>query len=156
MTKRKTEYAKKLEQIKGASQASSAGKSGSFRKFAKTISEIVGSPWAFLVAIAIIVSWSFTGPIFGFSDTWQLIINTGTTIVTFLMVFLIQNTQNRDAKAVHLKLDELIRGVKGARTGLVDLEDLSDDELEKLQNEFKRIRQKEAGKRSGPAKESEE
>src|SRR5687768_16581646 len=77
---------------------------------------------------------------FGFSDTWQLIINTGTTIVTFLMVFLIQNTQNRDAKAIHLKLDELLRAVKGARTALVDLEDMSDEELEKLQKEFVRLR----------------
>ncbi|MGI8783479.1 MAG: low affinity iron permease family protein [Acidobacteriota bacterium] len=157
MTKKKTEYAKKLEQIKGASQASSGGHSaGFFRTFAKVTSETVGSPWSFLVAVAIIVSWGSTGPIFGFSDTWQLIINTGTTIVTFLMVFLIQNTQNRDAKAIHLKLDELIRAVKGARTGLVDLEDLSDDELERLQNEFKTIRKKEAAKKPASPKESEE
>lgn len=81
--------------------------------------------------------WAITGPIFGFSDTWQLIINTGTTIVTFLMVFLIQNTQNRDAKAMHLKLDELIRALTGARNDLVDLEELSDAELEKLEQEFR-------------------
>jgi len=113
-----------------------------FRKFAHKTSEIVGSPWAFIGAVVIIVAWAVTGPIFGFSDTWQLVINTGTTIITFLMVFLIQNTQNRDAKAIHLKLDELLRGVKGARTGLVDLEDLTDEELKQLQNEFQRLRER--------------
>ena len=111
-----------------------------FRKFANKTSAIVGSPWAFIAAVAIIVIWAVSGPIFGFSDTWQLVINTGTTIITFLMVFLIQNTQNRDAKAIHLKLDELIRGVQGARTGLVDLEDMTDDELKKLEEEFQRLR----------------
>lgn len=157
MAKGKTEHGKGPGRTKDASLASSEGqRSGFFRKFAKTTSEIVGSPWAFLVAVGILVAWAVTGPIFGFSDTWQLIINTGTTIVTFLIVFLIQNTQNRDAKAIHLKLDELIRGVKGARTGLVDLEDLSDDELEQLQNEFKKIRQKEGEKGRASAKESEE
>jgi low affinity Fe/Cu permease len=84
----------------------------------------------------VILVWAFTGPIFNFSDTWQLIINTGTTIATFLMVFLIQNTQNRDAKAIHLKLDELIRAVKDARNSLVDLENVSDEELDRLQNNF--------------------
>jgi low affinity Fe/Cu permease len=113
-----------------------------FRKFANTTSAMVGSAWAFLIAFVIIILWGLTGPVFHFSDTWQLIINTGTTIVTFLMVFLIQNTQNRDAKAIHLKLDELIRAVKGARTGMVDLEDLSDNELEELQKEFIRLRKK--------------
>lgn len=112
-----------------------------FHKFAKKTSEIFGSPAAFIIAVLIIIIWGFTGPVFGFSDTWQLIINTGTTIVTFLVVFLIQNTQNRDAKAIHLKLDELIRGVEGARTELVDLEDLSDEELARLQKEFEQIRQ---------------
>jgi low affinity Fe/Cu permease len=110
-----------------------------FHVFARKSSEVLGSPWAFISAIVIIVIWGATGPTFHFSDTWQLIINTGTTIVTFLMVFLIQNTQNRDAKAVHLKLDELIRAVKGARNRLVDLEKLSDDELKKLEKEFERI-----------------
>lgn len=113
-----------------------------FRKFASVTSRAVGSPWSFIIAASIIVVWGVTGPIFHFSDTWQLIINTGTTIVTFLMVFLIQNTQNRDAKAIHLKLDELVRAVKGARTGLVDLEEMSDEELEKLQKEFERLRKK--------------
>ena len=110
-----------------------------FRKFAQAISHAAGSSWAFFLAVTIIIVWSTTGPMFGYSDTWQLIINTGTTIVTFLMVFLIQNTQNRDAKAIHLKLDELLKGVKGARTNLVDLEDLSDKELERLQKEFEEL-----------------
>jgi low affinity Fe/Cu permease len=113
-----------------------------FRKFAHKASVAVGSPWAFISAVAVIVIWGVTGPMFRFSDTWQLIINTGTTVVTFLMVFLIQNTQNRDATAVHLKLDELIRAVAEARTGMVDLEDLSDQELEKLHEEFKRLRER--------------
>jgi low affinity Fe/Cu permease len=115
-----------------------------FRKFSNKTSEIVGSPWAFIAAVAIIAVWAITGPIFGFSDTWQLVINTGTTIITFLMVFLIQNTQNRDAKAIHLKLDELLRGVEGARTGMVDLEDLSDEDLKKLQEQFQSLREKHA------------
>src|SRR3982074_2481788 len=113
-----------------------------FRKFALATSAMVGSSWAFILAVLIIVVWAGTGPLFHYSDTWQLVINTGTTIITFLMVFLIQNTQNRDAKAIHLKLDELIRGVGGARTGLVDLEDLSDADLEELQEEFKRLHKK--------------
>jgi len=113
-----------------------------FRKFANKASAVVGSAWAFIGAVLLIVIWGATGPLFHYSDTWQLVINTGTTIITFLMVFLIQNTQNRDAKAIHLKLDELIRGVKGARTGLVNLEDLSDEELERLQQEFKRLCEK--------------
>ena len=112
-----------------------------FRHFAHRTSEFVGSPWSFFVAVAIILVWAVTGPVFHFSDTWQLVINTSTTIVTFLMVFLIQNTQNRDAKAIHLKLDELIRAVDRARDNLVDLEDLSDEELSKLQKEFERFRQ---------------
>jgi low affinity Fe/Cu permease len=112
-----------------------------FGVFARQSSNVLGSAWAFILAILIIVVWATTGPMFHFSDTWQLIINTGTTIVTFLMVFLIQNTQNRDAKAVHLKLDELIRALKGARNRLVDLEKLSDDELKNLEQEFGRIHQ---------------
>ena len=110
-----------------------------FRKFAQAISHATGTPWAFIIAVAIVAIWSVTGPIFGYSDTWQHVINTGTNIITFLMVFLIQNTQNRDAKAIHLKLDELIKGVGGARTGLVDLEDMSDEELEELHKEFERL-----------------
>lgn len=115
-----------------------------FRKIATTVSNVVGSPWSFLVAVALIILWLISGPVFGFSDTWQLIINTGTTIVTFLMVFLIQNTQNRDAKALHLKLDELLRISQGARQSMVDLEALSDEELERLQKEFERLRKEHA------------
>jgi len=111
-----------------------------FRRFAHWASDVMGSPWAFFVAVAALVVWAATGPFFGYTDSWQLIINTGTTIVTFLMVFLIQNTQNRDAKAVHLKLDELLRAVKGARTSLVNLEDWTDDELQGLHGEFQRLR----------------
>src|SRR6476469_5438142 len=98
---------------------------------------LVGSPAAFLLAILGVLLWGVTGPYFHYSDTWQLVINTTTTIVTFLIVFLIQNTQNRDARAIHLKLDEVIRGVRGARTEMVDLEYLTDEELEKLHDEFK-------------------
>jgi len=103
-----------------------------FRRFAHRSAELVGSPSVFLLALVVVVIWAGSGPFFGFSDTWQLVINTGTTIITFLMVFLIQNTQNRDAKAIHLKLDELIRSVEGARNGLVNLESLSDEELKTL------------------------
>ncbi len=110
-----------------------------FRKFAQTTSSWVGSSWAFIMAVLVILVWAVTGPMFHYSDTWQLVINTGTTIITFLMVFLIQNTQNRDAKAIHLKLDELIKGVTGARTRLVNLEQLSDADLERLQKEFERL-----------------
>ena len=116
-----------------------------FGVFARKTSNILGSAWAFVLAIVIIVVWAATGPTFGYSDTWQLIINTGTTIVTFLMVFLIQNTQNRDAKAVHLKLDELIRALGPARNKLVDLEKLSDDELQTLETEFEKLRKKAEG-----------
>jgi low affinity Fe/Cu permease len=116
-----------------------------FGIFARKTSSVLGSAWAFVVAILIIVIWAGTGHAFGYSDTWQLIINTGTTIVTFLMVFLIQNTQNRDAKAVHLKLDELIRALSGARNKLVDLEKLSDDELKSLEMEFEKLRKKAEG-----------
>ena len=119
-----------------------------FRVFARRCSAVLGSPWAFAGAILIIVVWALTGPTFHFSDTWQLIINTGTTIVTFLMVFLIQNTQNRDAKAMHLKLDEIIRALKKARNELVDLEDLSDEELKKIEEQFKQLRK--TAERNGP------
>ena len=116
--------------------------SDAFRVFARRSSIILGSAWAFGGAVLVIVVLLITGPTFHFYDTWQLIINTATTIITFLMVFLIQNTQNRDAKAVHLKLDEMIRALKGARNKLVDLEDLSDEELKKLEEQFQRLRKK--------------
>ena len=110
-----------------------------FHKIAARVSYFAGSPITFMGAIFIIIFWGFSGSAFNFSDTWQLVINTGTTIVTFLMVFLIQNTQNRDAKAFHLKLDELLKGVKGARAGLIDIENLPDEELEIYHNEFKKL-----------------
>jgi low affinity Fe/Cu permease len=113
-----------------------------FRVFARKSSTVLGSAWAFAGAILIIAVWALTGPTFHFSDTWQLIINTGTTIVTFLMVFLIQNTQNRDSKAVHLKLDEIIRALQKARNEMVDLENLSDEELNRLEEQFRRVRTK--------------
>ena len=111
-----------------------------FHRFAQVCSHVVGSPWSFAAALLIIVAWGLSGPFFAYSDTWQLVINTGTTIVTFLMVFLIQNTQNRDARALHLKLDELLRAMKKARSRLIDLEDLSEEELNRLQEEFKHLR----------------
>lgn len=107
-----------------------------FRKFAARVSVTTGSPLIFVLAVAIVIIWGFTGPLFHYSDTWQLVINTGTTIVTFLMVFLIQNTQNRDSKAVQLKLDELIRATKGARTHIIELESLSDADIAELDKEF--------------------
>jgi len=103
-----------------------------FTRFAKSTSRAAGRPAAFAVAIGIILVWAVTGPLFHFSDTWQLVINTGTTIITFLMVFLIQNTQNRDSEAVHLKLDELIRALEGAHNALLDLEDLDDKDLDRI------------------------
>jgi low affinity Fe/Cu permease len=111
-----------------------------FRRFAHTTAEIVGQSLTFIVAVGLLLVWGLTGPLFHFSDTWQLVINTGTTIITFLMVFLIQNTQNRDAHAIHLKLDELIRANKNARNELLGLESLSDAELHKLQSEFEVLR----------------
>jgi low affinity Fe/Cu permease len=116
-----------------------------FVNIAKATSAAVGSVWAFMLAILIVIVWACLGPVFQYSDTWQLVINTGTTIVTFLMVFLIQSTQNRDSKALHLKLDELIRANQGARNHLVDLESLSEDELERLSKEFTRFREQAHG-----------
>ncbi|HVW00192.1 MAG TPA: low affinity iron permease family protein [Planctomycetaceae bacterium] len=113
-----------------------------FRQFARVAAMAAGSAWAFWIAVAIVLIWGVTGPIFRYSDTWQLVINTGTTIITFLMVFLIQNAQNRDGKAVQLKLDEIIRALKNARNELIDLEELSDEQLTRLQQEFTRLRAK--------------
>src|SRR5947208_933541 len=126
--------------------------SDAFRVFARRSSMMLGSAWAFAAAVLAILVWILTGPTFHFSDTWQLIINTTTTIITFLMVFLIQNTQNRDAKAVHLKLDEMIRALKGARNQLVDLEDLSDEELKKLEAQFRRMRQRAENDDASPSR----
>ena len=113
-----------------------------FRIAARKASAVLGTAWAFMGALAVIVIWAVTGHLFHYSDTWQLVINTGTTIVTFLMVFLIQNTQNRDSKAIQLKLDELIRTVTGARNKLMDLETLSDEDLDNFQREFERLRKR--------------
>ena len=107
-----------------------------FRNFSHRVAEAVGSPWAFLAGVAVTIIWGATGPLFHYSDTWQLVINTGTTIITFLMVFLIQSTQNRDSKALHLKLDELIRAVASARNRLVDLESCTDERLPLLRKSF--------------------
>ena len=118
------------------------GRQDVFRRFAVRTADAVGHKWAFFLALGVIAAWAVTGPMFHFSDTWQLIINTGTTIVTFLMVFLIQNTQNRDAKAIHLKLDELIRAKRGARNTLLDLQNCTDEELDAIEAEFKRMRKR--------------
>ena len=110
-----------------------------FHKLAKTTACIVGMPWSFAAAVVVLLTWAVTGPYFRYSDAWQLTINTGTSIATFLIVFLIQNTQNRDARAMHLKLDELLRAVREARNGLISLENLSDEQLKKLGAEFHRL-----------------
>jgi low affinity Fe/Cu permease len=115
---------------------------GWFRRFACKVSEVVGSYWAFIAALAIVIAWAVTGPLFHFSDSWQLVINTGTTIVTFLMVFLIQATQNRDGKALQLKLDELIRAQRSARNVFADLEHASEAELKRFEEEFRELRQR--------------
>lgn len=113
-----------------------------FHKIAAKTASITGSPIVFIIAVAVIIIWAVNGPTFNFSDTWQLVINTSTTIITFLMVILIQNTQNRDARAIHLKLDELLKAASGARTGLVDIEELDDAQLEKLHQEFQKLHEK--------------
>ena len=110
-----------------------------FTRFAKVTAHAAGQPVTFCIAVAIILVWAATGPLFGFSDTWQLIINTGTTIVTFLMVFLIQNTQNRDSEAIQVKLDELIRSIDGAHLALLDLEDLDDADLERICRDYREL-----------------
>jgi len=113
-----------------------------FRIAAARTASAMGSPWTFAIAVGSVITWALLGPHFQYSENWQLVINTGTTIVTFLMIFLVQNTQNRDSRAIHLKLDELLHGVKGARTSLVDLEDATDEELEALHQHFKSMRSK--------------
>ncbi|HEY7318286.1 MAG TPA: low affinity iron permease family protein [Candidatus Binatia bacterium] len=116
-----------------------------FTRFAKGTARLAGRPITFMLAVAVIVVWGITGPIFGFSDTWQLIINTGTTIVTFLMVFLIQNTQNRDSEAMQVKLDELIRVMKGAQNALLDLEELEEEELDRIRAGYQKIAEQARG-----------
>jgi low affinity Fe/Cu permease len=123
-----------------STQVAGETKSDAFGRFSSAASSWLGSKWAFLGAILIIVVWAATGPLFHFSDTWQLVINTGTTIVTFLMVFLIQNTQNRDARAINLKLDEVIRSIDAAGDEMMNIESLSDEELDAMQKRYERIR----------------
>lgn len=128
-----------------ADEASSAEtplvtRSDRFGRFSAKSSHYLGSRWAFICAIGVILVWAITGPLFHYSDTWQLVINTGTTIVTFLMVFLIQNTQNRDARAIHLKLNELIHAIDKARNKMIDVENLSDLELDELARTYEKIR----------------
>jgi low affinity Fe/Cu permease len=119
-----------------------------FHNLSRHASMLAGTPTTFLIACAIVLVWAVTGPLFGFSDTWQLVINTGTTIVTFLMVFLLQNTQNRDARALHLKLDELLRSLSAARNRLIDLESCTDEEIDQLERQFRALRSREERKRA--------
>jgi low affinity Fe/Cu permease len=107
-----------------------------FRGFAALAGNVLGSPWAFLLALVFVVAWALSGPYFEYSNAWQLVVNTSTTIATFLMVFLLQSTQNRDTKAINIKLDELLRAIEGARTGLADLRDLTDDEIDRIEREL--------------------
>jgi low affinity Fe/Cu permease len=130
---------KRVQQL--STQILAETKGDAFGKFASTTSGWLGSKWAFVAAIVVIVVWAGTGPLFHFSDTWQLVINTGTTIVTFLMVFLIQNTQNRDARAINLKLNELIRSIDAAGDEMMDIEKLSDEELDAMHKRYERIRE---------------
>jgi low affinity Fe/Cu permease len=116
-------------------------KSSSFARFAEITAHMMGRAWMFITALGIVALWAITGPIFHYSDSWQLVINTGTTIVTFLMVFLIQNTQNRDARAIHLKLDEIIRSISHAHNEMIDIEHLSDEELDELARRYEKIRE---------------
>ena len=125
-----------MEQKSSAWESFCAG----FGRIAARAAAGVGSPWAFVVAVSLVVVWAITGPHYHYSNTWQLVINTGTTIITFLMVFLIQNTQNRDARALHLKLDEIIRSIKSAHDDMINIEKLSDEELSKLAKKYEAIR----------------
>ena len=113
-----------------------------FNRLAKWTSRAAAKPVAFALAIAIVISWAATGPVFGFSDTWQLVINTGTTIITFLMVFLLQNTQYRDSEAIQIKLDELIRVIEGAHNALLELEDLDQKDLDRIKGEYRKLAEK--------------
>lgn len=123
--------------------------SWSFSDVARQASCLLGTPLAFAAACAVVVVWVITGPLFGYSDTWQLVINTGTTIVTFLMVFLVQHTQNRNSRALHLKLDEVLRSLDTARNKLMDIENCSDEELNRIERQFKALRMREERQKSG-------
>ena len=131
---------KDLEEETSSTETAIVTRTDRFAKFSAKSSHYLGSRWAFIGAIAVILVWAITGPVFHYSDTWQLVINTGTTIVTFLMVFLIQNTQNRDARAIHLKLNELIHAIDKARNNMIDVENLSDLELDELTRTYEKIR----------------
>lgn len=125
------------------------GSTAHFSRLARSAARLAGHPGAFLFALMIVLVWGVTGPVFGFSDTWQLVINTGTTIITFLMVFLIQNSQNRDTIAMQVKLDELVRAIKAAENVVLDLEDLEDEELELLLTRYRRLALEARRKKSG-------
>jgi low affinity Fe/Cu permease len=116
-----------------------------FSRLAKSTARITGKPVTFMIAVAVVAAWGVTGPLFGFSDTWQLVINTGTTIITFLMVFLIQSTQNRDSEAMQVKLDELIRAIRGAHKELLDLEELEEEELDRIKAGYEKIAEQARG-----------
>ena len=128
--------------------------SNTFTRLAKAASRFTGRPLCFALALLIVAAWAITGPLFGFSNTWQLVINTGTTIITFLMVFLIQNTQNRDTEAMHLKLDELIRATRGAHNRLMDLEEREEDELDRLREKYEEIARRSRGREQGPGSDA--
>jgi low affinity Fe/Cu permease len=116
-----------------------------FSRFAKLTARVTGKPVTFMIAVSVVVAWAVTGPLFGFSDTWQLVINTGTTIITFLMVFLIQSTQNRDSEAMQVKLDELIRATHGAQNALLDLEELEEEELDRIKAGYEEMAERARG-----------
>jgi low affinity Fe/Cu permease len=119
-----------------------------FTRFTKTTSHLAGRPTAFALAVGVVIAWAVTGPFFGFSDTWQLVINTGTTIVTFLMVFLIQSTQNRDTEAIQVKLDEIIRAIGNAKNELLDLEELEEEDLDTIRKSYTELARKARGERA--------
>lgn len=120
-----------------------------FSRFAKSTARATGKPVTFMIAVSVVVAWAVTGPLFGFSDTWQLVINTGTTIITFLMVFLIQSTQNRDSEAMQVKLDELIRATHGAQNALLDLEELEEEELDRIKGGYEKMAERARGELRG-------
>src|SRR5262245_20860934 len=143
---------------KGTKKPEANSEKLSFSKIAQHASWLLGKSGAFAAACGIILLWAAAGPVFGYSDTWQLVVNTGTTIITFLMVFLVQNTQNRDARALHLKLDELLRSVKPARNKLIDLENCSDEEIEQIARQFQALREREkrSVKAASPSKSAQD
>ena len=134
--------ARKTKSPPSTGSSSTLGRRDFFTRFAKGAARATGQPFSFMLAAGIVLVWALTGPVFHFSDTWQLVINTGTTVITFLMVFLIQNTQNRDSLAIHIKLDELIRSHKGAHTALLNLEELSTEELDRFVRVYTEIARK--------------